>query len=386
MNNRIYTSIYLLGMITLVACGDKKKEAQAQAPPPAVPVAVYQVKEQDATYYDQYPATLTALNEVEIRPQVSGYITGIYFTEGQRVVKGMKLYSIDSREYKAAYDAAVANLNVAKANTARAQQDADRYNDLAQKDAIAKQTLDHAVADLQSSKMSTVAAGANVNSAKATLGYSTIYAPLTGTIGISQFKLGAAIAPGQSVLNTISSNDPIAVDFAVDQQYIGRFAELQQKGKNAKDSTFTLVLPDQSIYPLPGHLSFIDRAVDPQTGTIRARVVFHNTKDVLKPGMSGNIRVRNNSAVQKLLIPFKAVTEQMGEYFVYTIDSNKAYQKKIIIGTRINEKVIVNQGLKADEVIATEGVQKLKDGAAVKVTQAKDSTATATDSVKTAGN
>lgn len=370
----------------LTACGDEKKAQQQQAPPPPVPVAVYQAKEEDATYFDQYPATLTALNEVEIRPQVSGYITGIYFKEGQRVTKGMKLYSIDQREYRAAYDAAIANLNVAKANTARAQQDADRYNQLAQQDAIAKQTLDHAVADLQTSKMQVAAAAANVNSVKTTLGYSTIYAPLTGTIGISQFKLGAAVAPGQSVLNTISSNDPMALDFAVDQKEIVRFSELQQKGKSLHDSTFSLVLPDGSIYPYSGSIYFIDRAVNPQTGTITARILFPNSKALLKPGMSANIRVRNNSAENKLLIPYKAVTEQMGEYFVYTVKDNKAEQKKVSLGTRINEKVIVNEGLQPGEQVATEGIQKLRDGAAVKVSASsslspiKDSTA-----VKTAG-
>lgn len=373
MNSRLYISLCVAGTLTLMACGNKKKEAAAQAPPPPVPIAVYQVKEENATYYDQYPATLIALNEVEIRPQVSGYITGVYFKEGQRVTKGMKLYSIDSRQYQAAYQESIANLNVAKANTARAQQDADRYDFLAKQDAIAKQTLDHAVADLQSSKMSVAAAEANVNNVKTTLSYSTIYAPMTGTIGISQVKLGQAVAPGQSVLNTVSSDDPIAVDFAVDQQYIGRYVQYQQQGRKPNDSTFTLVLPDQSIYTEPGYIYFIDRAVDPQTGTVTARVVFPNTKKELKPGMSGNIRVQNNGSTQKLLIPYKAVTEQMGEYFVYTIDSNKAVQKKISLGTRINEKIIVTKGLKADEVIATEGVQKLKDGAPVKITATKDS-------------
>ncbi len=379
MNNRLIQHIGFAGLLMLAACGDKKDaKQQQQGPPPATPVAAYEVKEEDATYFDQYPATLTALNEVEIRPQVSGYITGIYFKEGQQVKKGMKLYSIDQRQYQAAYQEAIANLNSAKANTAKAQQDADRYNYLAKQDAIAKQTLDHAVADLQSSKMGVAAAEANVNSVKTTLSYSTIYAPLSGTIGISQFKLGAAIAPGQSVLNTISSNDPMAVDFAVDQKEIVRFSQLQQKGTSPGDSTFSLVLPDQSIFPYPGHIYFIDRAVDPQTGTITARVVFPNTKGLLKPGMSTNIRVKNNSAVQKVLIPFKAVTEQMGEYFVFAIDSSKAVQKKVSLGTRINEKVIILSGLKAGEQIITEGTQKLKDGSPVKVTgAARDSSATA---------
>lgn len=388
MNNRLYISSYFLAAITLAACGDNKKAQQQQAPPPPVPIAVYQARQEDATYFDSYPATLTALNEVEIRPQVSGYITGVHFKEGQKVTKGMKLYSIDAREYRAAYDAAVANLNAARANTARAQQDADRYTQLAQQDAIAKQVLDHSVADLQASKMQVSAAQANVSSVKTTLGYSTIYAPLTGTIGISQFKLGAAVAPGQSVLNTISSNDPMAMDFAVDQKEIVRFSDLQQKGKGTHDSTFTLVLPDGSSYPSPGSIYFIDRAVNPQTGTITARVLFPNPGGLLRPGMSTNIRVRNNSAVQKLLIPYKAVTEQMGEYFVFTVRGNKVEQKKVALGTRINEKVIINEGLQPGEQIATEGIQKLKDGATVKVSApSSDGSPTTKDStaVKTAG-
>lgn len=385
----MYISSYFLAVVLLAACSDEKKTQQQQAaPPPPVPVAAYQAQEENATYFDSYPATLTALNEVEIRPQVSGYITGIYFKEGQLVKKGMKLYSIDQREYRAAYDEAVANLNVAKANTARAQQDADRYNQLAQQDAIARQTLEHAQADLQASKMQVAAAAANVNSVKTTLGYSTIYAPLTGTIGISQFKLGAAVAPGQSVLNTISSNDPMALDFAVDQKEIVRFSDLQQKGKNPRDSTFSLQLPDGSIYPYPGSIYFIDRAVNPQTGTITARVLFPNSKGILKPGMSTNIQVRNNGAVQKLLIPYKAVTEQMGEYFVFTVRDNKVEQRKVVLGTRINEKVIVNEGLQPGEQVVTEGIQKLKDGAPVKVSApSSDGSPTTKDStaVKTAG-
>ena len=125
----------------LVACGNDKPAGPA-APPP-VAVSVYAAAQGDATYYDDYPATVAALNQVDIKPQVSGNITHIFFQDGQHVKKGAPLYEIDQQQYKAQYDAAVANLNVAKANTAKAQQDADRYTELSQKDAIARQTLDH---------------------------------------------------------------------------------------------------------------------------------------------------------------------------------------------------------------------------------------------------
>ena len=369
MNNRLFfTGITALSLLTIASCGDTKPPQQPAAPP-AVPISVYQVNEGNATYYDQFPGTVTALNEVELRPQVAGYITGIHFKDGQHVTKGMKLYTIDQQQYQASYNQSVANLNVAKANLARAQQDADRYSDLAKKDAIAKQTLDHALADLEATKMQVAASEANVQNVKSTLSYSVISSPLTGTIGISQVKLGAAVAPGQSILNTVSLDNPLAIDFALDEKQIGRFVQLQQKGGKATDSTLTIILPDQSIYPEPGTISFIDRAVDPQTGTIKVRLVFPNAKGLLKPGMSCVVRVRNNGNENKILIPYKAVVEQMGEYFVYVVHDTIVTQAKVKLGTRINENITVNEGLEANAIIATEGIQKLKDSTKVKVSK-----------------
>ncbi len=354
--------------VLLYACGAGDKKADAPKPPPPVPVVTYTVQKGSATYYDEYPATVVALNEVQVRPQVTGYITGIYFKDGQFVRKGQKLYSIDQQQYQATYDQAIANLNVAKANLAKAQQDADRYTELQKNDAIARQTVEHAQADLQSYKMQLEAAKANVAGVQTNVRYATIFAPFDGTIGISQVKMGTAVSPGQTILNTISSDDPVAVDFALDQKDIARFVLLQQKGNTANDSTFTLELPDQSVYKFPGHISLIDRAVDPQTGTIKTRLVFPNKNKVLKAGMSCNIRVRNNGNTQLLLIPAKAVVEQMGEYYVFVVnDSSKVAQRKIVRGNNILDKTIVKDGLQENDKIVIEGVQKLRDGGSVQV-------------------
>ena len=190
--------------------------------------------------------------------------------------KGQKLYDIDRQQFQASYDQSVANLNVSKANLAKAQQDADRYSDLLKQDAIAKQVYDHAMADLQSAKMQVQAAQSNVRNVQTTVKYSSIYASFSGTIGISLVKTGALVTANQTLLNTISSDDPIAVDIAVDQKQIPRFIQLQQHPSRPTDSVFTLQLPDNSIYPQQGKVSFIDRAVDPQTGTIKARLIFQN--------------------------------------------------------------------------------------------------------------
>lgn len=354
--------------IMLVACGDKKdKNTAQQQAPQAVPVGVTNVQQGSAIYYDEYPATITALTEVQIRPQVAGYITGIYFKDGQHISKGQKLYSIDQQQYLGTYEQAVANLNVAKANMARAQQDADRYQQLAEQDAIARQTLEHALADLNSAKSQVAAQQANVSAVGTNLRYSTIYAPISGTIGISQVKVGAAVSPGTTVLNTISNDNPMAVDFQIDEKSIARFTGLQQHGTNPSDSVFTIALPDGTVYPTPGQIAVVDRAVDPQTGTIRVRLVFNNTNNMLRPGMNCNVRVKNNTGSQQILIPFKAVTEQMGEYFVYVVgDSSKVTQRKVTLGQRLQENVIVKDGLQPNETIVTTGIQKLREGAVVK--------------------
>lgn len=352
------------------ACGGNKTPQQPPVPPPT-PVTVYEVKKEPAVYYDNYPATVNALNQVDLKAQVTGYITGIYFTDGQHVSKGQKLYEIDKQQYQANYDQGVANLNVAKAALLKVQQDADRYQDLLKQDAIAKQKVDYALADLQSAKMQLAAAQANVARLSNDLRFSTIYAPFDGTIGISQAKMGTLVTANQIVLNTVSSDNPMAVDIAVDQKEIPRFVQLQQHSGKDADSTITLLLPDNSVYGKTGHVSLIDRAVDPQTGTIKTRLVFENNGQ-LKPGMSTNVRVKNNNHEEFILAPYKAVVEQMGEYFVFVVnDSSKVTQQKVTLGTRIDDKVIVKDGLKEGDRVVAEGVQKLKEGSAVNTGSAK---------------
>jgi RND family efflux transporter MFP subunit len=349
--------------ILFVACNGNR--GLDPSTPPPTQVAVYQVTSGNATYYDEYPATVTALNQVDIRPEVSGYITAIFFKDGQHVGKGTELYAIDQQQYKAAYDQAVANLDVAKANLAKAQEDADRYTGLAKDDAVARQTLDHAMADLRSAQMQVAAAEANVKSVETNLRYSIIYAPFDCTIGISSVKLGSAVTAGQTILNTVSSDNPMGVDCAVDEKEINRFVQLLQKNPDEQDSIFTIKLPDQSMYPVPGRLSLLDRAVDPQTGTIRIRVIFPNADRILRPGLTCDLRVKSTSSTNSLLIPYRAVIEQMGEYFVYVVNGNKVSQRRVNLGMNINAMVVVKDGLQPGEQIVTDGVQKLRDNSPI---------------------
>ncbi|GAB4044556.1 efflux RND transporter periplasmic adaptor subunit [Spirosoma jeollabukense] len=361
--------VFVTANLFLAACGGKKDDQQ-QAPPPPTAVSAVKAEKGSAVYYDQFPATVTALLEVEIQPQVAGNITGIFFQDGQRVSKGQKLYTIDPQQYRAGYDQAVANLNVQKANLNRAQKDANRYNTLAEQDAVAKQLVDNANATLEAAKMQVEASQATIQQVATNLKYTTIYAPLDGTIGISQVRLGAAVAPGSTPLNTISSDNPIAADLQVDETEIPRFLKLQNQKNVGRDSVLVLIQPDGSQYKYPGTVRIIDRAVDPQTGTLRVRVAFPNPDKQLKPGLNGNVRVKNTTGQPQLLIPYQAVTEQMSEYFVFVVgDSSKVSQKKVTLGARINDKVIVKEGIKEGDMVVTEGTQKIREGAKVRVSQ-----------------
>lgn len=349
----------------LAACGGKQAAQQA-GPPPAVPVTVTEVQSTDAVYYDEYPGTVVALNQTEIRAQVTGYVTAIYFKDGDKVSKGQRLYSIDQQLYSANLDQAIANQQVQETNLLKAQKDADRYHELDKKDAIAKQQVDYADAALEAAKKQLAAAKASVNAVKANVNFATIVAPFSGTIGISQVRSGTSVIAGSTVLNTISTDDPMAVDFSVDQKSFYQFAKME-KARKQGDSTFSIAF-GKEVYPFYGTVNTIDRAVDPQTGTIKIRLSFPNKDKILKAGMNTTVRVLNKDGGQAVVIPYKAITEQLGEFFVYVVgDSSKVSQRKLVLGNALGADIIVKDGLKTGEKIVVEGVQNLRQGAQIQI-------------------
>ena len=367
----LITKVFLLiSMILILAgCGGNSQAGgPGAAGPPPVQITTYDVPFVKASYFDEYPAVLRSFNEVELRPQVNGYITGIHFKEGSKVSKGQKLYSLDQQSFEASYQQAVANLEVQEANLLRAQKDVERYRELNKHDAIAKQQVDYAEATYEGAKKQVDAAKAGVRNVQTNVRYSSIIAPFDGRIGISNVRLGAAVSAGQTVLNSISADDPIAADITIDQREIVRFSQLQSA--RVQDSTFHLTIGNQQYNGI-GEISVIDRAVDPQTGSIRARITFPNRDLVLRPGMSAKVRVKSPSNEKAIIIPYKAVTEMLGEFFVYVIEDNKATQHKIVLGKQVGANVIVREGLKEGEKIAVEGVQNLREGSTVAVAAPK---------------
>lgn len=369
---KIYSAIVCLGVFA-GAC-NHAQPVQQMAPPPVL-VTTTHVQDTIARYYDEYPATIAPLNEVTLTAQVSGYITGIYFKDGDLVTKGQKLYAIDQQVYTANLQQAIANQEVQETNLLKAQKDADRYHELDRHDAVAKQQLDYADAALAAAEKQLAAAKAGVNAIRANVNFTVIRAPFTGTIGISRVKIGTAVVAGQTVLNTVSTDDPMAVDINVDQKEIFRFTALKKENKS-NDSTFLLAFGPEE-YKVPGKIYLLDRAVDPQTGTIKVRILFANKAGLIKPGMNGIVKVANKQTTPSLVIPYKSVTEQLGEFFVYVVnDSSKVDQRKVLPGKQLGSKVIIREGLRAGETIVVEGTQNLHQGSGITTTPPKPAQAT----------
>jgi membrane fusion protein (multidrug efflux system) len=373
--------------LALVSCLFLSSCKHEQPPlPTAVPVNLVIAKTQQVVYYDRYTSTTVALSQVDLRPEIPGYITGLFFKEGSYVKKGEKLFEIDKRIYENNYNTAAANLKVAEGNLKQAQQDADRYEYLNRNKAVAKQVYDHAMIALENAKNAYRSVSEALKTANTNLNYSVITAPFEGTIGFSQVKLGDLVNAGQTVLMTISADDPMGVDFLINEKQLPYFRNLQNSSVQSIDSLFTLILPDNTIYPYMGKISVIDRAVDPQTGTLRIRLVFPNPKHFLRAGMSFIVRVHNVDLTPQLVIPNSAVSEEMGEFFVYVVkdsilvnsgDSGSgtqpakkgptmfAFQKKVQLGAIVAPNVVIKKGINAGERIVVDGVQSLHNGSQI---------------------
>ncbi len=361
MNKNLSLSVIISSTLWATFCKGPMQPPQGGP----VPVNLYEVKEEEPVYYDMYPGNVVALNVVRLNSEVSGFLTDISFEEGKAVHKGQKLYEIERSKYTASYAQAEANLQIAKTNLKKASDDAERYNTLGEKGMAPKQRIEYAQVDVDNAKAQVASAEAEVLRAGTDLRHATIIAPFDGTIGISQVKLGTYVNAGQTLLNTISSTDPMAVDFVISEKEINRFLQFQSQKLSKADSLFTIQLPDKSIYAYPGSISFLDRAVDPQTGTLKVRLLFPNPKKELRDGMSCNIRVLNRNSKKMPMVPYNAVVEQMGEFFVYVVDKDTARQHKVTLGPAVGSNVVIFSGLTPGEQVVVAGVQKLKDGAAV---------------------
>lgn len=344
-----------------------------QAPPSGPPeVEVTPVVQRDVSLYGEWVATLDGYVNAQIRPQVTGYLIKQNYTEGSVVRRDQVLWEIDPRTFQAELDQAKAKLAQAEAQLSKSILDVERDTPLAREKAIAQQQLDNDTKAMLANKASVEAAKAQVVQAQINLGYTNVRSLIDGIAGIAQAQIGDLVGQN-TLLTTVSQVDPIKVYISISEQEYLQYAEdinavaLGKKTlQQAAPPIAELILADGTTWPYKGSLIFIDRQVDPGTGTIRVAIAFPNPDNVLRPGQYGRVRAATTTKKGALLIPQSAVTELQGTYQVAIVGSdNKVSIRSVNVGETVGTMWIINEGLKPGERVVAEGVQKVKDGALV---------------------
>ena len=364
-------AVLLLSAITtllLVACSPNGGN---QAPP--VPeVGVIKTVAQPVSINEGYVAQTEAMETVEIRARVSGILERQSYVDGAHVSKDQVLFVIDQQPFIAALAQAKAALAQAQASHVNSRQVLDRIRPLLADHAISQQDLDAAVAKEAVDAANEDAAKAQMKTAELNLDYTTIRASRDGMISKALIKVGGLVNASTTLLTTLYSVDPVYVNFTLSEQKLldmQKRAQGQPAADKRKATVYRVKLVDGSVYAHPGQLNFVDAAVDPRTGTLQVRLLVPNPERALRPGQFVRVIVPGVEIADAIRVPTQAVQEMQGRRSVFVVDADgKVAYREIVANTRLENDWIVEGGLKPDETIIVEGVNKVRPGAQVRPT------------------
>ena len=355
----------ILGSVALAACGAKTSPAP---PPPTVTVATPVAM--NVIDWDDYVGQFTAVDSVDVRPRVSGYLLSVRFKDGEMVRKGQVLFTIDPRPYRAAAEQAGGPLARAKATLINARAEAVRARTLLDAHAISQQAFDiliagerQAAADVQSAQGAARAAALN-------LSFTMVVAPISGRVSDRRVAPGNLVAADQTVLTNIVSLDPIRFSFAGSEALYLKYQRENQAGTRASSRTMAnpveIRLQDEPTWRWKGHMDFVDNALDSGSGTIRGRAVVANPDHFLTPGMFGHLRLLGSGAYPALLTPETAIVTDQERQVVFVVGADHvARMQAVELGPRVAGLRVVRSGLKPTDRIVIEGVQRAQAGHAV---------------------
>jgi membrane fusion protein (multidrug efflux system) len=356
--------------VSLAACNssegaDKAKQAAAPPPPPP-PVVVVEVVQKTVPIYREYVGQTDARDTVEIRARVQAFLEAQHFTEGTVVEKDQLLFTLDKREYETKLRQTKAELDVALARLSKAATDERRLRPLAERKAVPQQDYDDAAANLLAAKAAVEAARSQVAEAELNLSYTAIYSPITGLIGQRLVAPGNLVGRGEAtLLDTVSSIDPIRVNFTISEaDYLRFMAQRKERGNVAVP--LDLELADGSVFPHKGEIVIFDRAADTKTGTFTVVAEFPNPERELRPGQFGRVRGVAETARDAIVIPKRAVQEIQGTKTVLVVGADDMVALRTIQpGETVGDLLIVRDGLKPGERVIVDGVQKARPGSKV---------------------
>lgn len=328
---------------------------------PAPEVGVAQVLARRVHHWDEFTGRVAAVESVELRPRVSGYVERVAYTEGQEVAKGDLLFVIDQRPYRAALARAEAELARARSEAQLAQTQDQRAQTLVAMKAISREEADARGAALAQGNAAVRAAEAAVTTARLDLQFTEVRSPINGRTGRALVTQGNLARADTTLLSTVVSMDPMYVDFESDEQSYLRYNELARKGERAATrNPVRIGLANESGYPHTGTVDFVDNRIDNATGTIHARAVLPNPDRLLTPGLFARVQLEGSAEVDALLIDDKAVLTDQDRKYVYVLGpDNKALRKDIVPGRMVDGLRVVSSGLAAQDTVIVQGTQKV---------------------------
>lgn len=332
-----------------------------QMPPAQVSAA--QVVERTIVEWSEFTGRVEAVDSIEIRPRVAGYLDSVHFREGSIVEKGDLLFTIDPREYEAAAAAARANRERAETRLALAGQELARSEMLIEARAISREEFDQRTSELQQATADRNGAQADLIRAELNLSFARITAPIRGRIGAAVIKPGNLVAPGETLLTTLVSVDPVYVTFEADESvYLDLQAQLAEASRDSDDFRMPVQigLGSDQAFPFEGELDFIDNQLDPATGTIRGRAILPNADGLLTPGLFARVRLFGHGEQDALLIHDMAILTDQDRKYVYVVSSDSlAERRDIEVGGLVDGLRVVTAGLSAEDRVVVNGVRRI---------------------------
>ena len=367
----IAISLISVSFLSLHSCSEKNKKI-----PPPPEITVVEVVQKDVPIYKKFVGQVYGNSDIPIRARVSGFLNGIHFLEGFSVKKGQLLYTIEPEPFLAKVATQESHLAEAKTQLAKAESDLNRIKPLAEINAVSKSDLDAAQAEYDAAVSYVHAMESNLKYAKIDLSYCWIKSPIDGVIGKTKARVGEFVgqSPNPVILNTVSTVDTIRVEFYLTEADYIRLAR-EYKEITSYESKYavyndrnnlSLILADGSVFKHKGFVNFINREVDPQTGSLLVQTTFPNPEKLLKPGQYAKIVVKMKEAKGALLIPQRCVMELQGQYSVFVVQNDTVKSRQIKVGESIGNMVIVKEGLKNGEKIVIDALQKVQTGLKIK--------------------
>jgi len=354
----VHASAVLLSAVLLAGCGKEAQSQAAAAPAPPTQVQVTGVVIKDLRQWDDVTGHLEAIDSVEVRPRVGGFIDEVRFKDGAKVKKGDVLFQIDPRPFQTEVDRLAAEVERAKAKSVVAGADGERGQRLIAQNAVARSEFERLQAEASSAKADLAAAQASLRMAQLNLEFTRVISPIDGRVSKAIITRGNLVTTA-NILTTVVSDGKIYAAFNTDEQTYLKYAGAQR----GQAAPVELGLMTEDGFPHQGTLQFLDNALDPKSGTINGRAVFEDPDGTLTPGLFARIRLLSTATEKVALAPERALGTDLGKRYVLVVDAKNAVEyRPVALGPAVGDMRVIRSGLAQGDRVVVSGLQKVKSG------------------------